>query len=103
MMGYRYPGDQLEAAVEVAPVSGKKATAAAQRAGLSASAIPTLLVEGNNRPGLGHAFAQAIAEAGINVDFLVAQVIGRRFSVVIGFDDEADCRKAASLIKKVSR
>ncbi len=103
VMGYRYPGDQLKAAVEVAPVSGKKVTTAAARAGLSVATIPTLLVEGDDRPGLGHAFAQAIAEAGINVDFLVAQVIGKRYSAVIGFDNEADCRKAATLIKKVSR
>jgi hypothetical protein len=35
-------------------------------------------VEGDNKPGLGHAIAQAIADAKINLNFLVAQVIGRR-------------------------
>ena len=103
VMGYRYHGHGNKAAIEVYPVSGKRATTAARGAGLSASSIPTLLVEGDNRPGLGHAIAQAIAEAGINVGFLVAQVIGTRFSAVIGFDDEAASRKAVSLIKKVSR
>ena len=67
---------------------------------MAASAIPTLLVQGDNRPGLGHAIAQAIAEAGINVTFLVAQVIGTRFSAVMGFEDEAASKQATTLIKK---
>jgi len=103
VMGYRYHGRGNRAAIEVSPVSGKRATAAARGAGLSASSIPTLLVEGDNVPGLGHAIAQAIAEAGINVGFLVAQVIGTRYSAVIGFNDEAASRKATTLIKKASR
>lgn len=102
VMGYRYPGNELKAAVEVYPVSGKKPLAAAQGSGLSASSIPTLLVEGDNKPGLGHAIAQAISDAGINLAFLVAQVIGRRYSVILGFESEEDTRKAAALIKKVT-
>jgi hypothetical protein len=102
VMGYRY-GDEGKAAIEVCPVSGKKATAAAQGVGLVASAIPTLLVEGGDKPGLGHAIAQALAEAEINIAFLVAQVIGKKFSAVIGFSDEAESRKAAGLIKKAAQ
>ena len=102
VMGYRYPGVESKAAIEVYPVSGKKSTAAAQAAGLSASPIPTLLVQGDNKPGLGHAMAGAIADAGINTSFLVAQVIGRRYSAVYGFETEDDARKAASLIKKAT-
>ena len=74
VMGYHYHGAGGRAVIEVCPVSGKKSTTAASKAGLAASAIPTLLVQGDNQPGLGHAIAQAIAEAGINVTFLVAQV-----------------------------
>ena len=100
VMGYRYHGDEHKAAIEVCPVSGRKSTAAASKAGLAASAIPTLLVQGDNRPGLGHAIAQAVAEAGINVTFLVAQVIDARFSAVMGFEDEAASKQATTLIKK---
>ncbi len=100
VMGYRYHGGEHKAAVEVAPVSGRKATTAAGKAGLAASAIPTLLVQGKNRPGLGSAIAQDIAEAGINVVFLVAQVVDTQFSAVMGFADEADSKQATSLIKK---
>jgi hypothetical protein len=101
VMGYRYAGDETRSAVEVYPVSGRKMMAAAREAGLSASSIPTLLVEGDNRPGLGHALAEAIAEARINIAFLVTQVFGNKYSTLIGFDDEAGSRKAATLIKKV--
>jgi hypothetical protein len=101
VMGYRYSGSASKAAIELYPVTGK-VIKVAQASGLAASSIPTLLVEGDNKAGLGHAIAQAIAEAGINVGFLVAQVIGRRYSAVIGFDNEADAKKAAQLIKKAT-
>jgi hypothetical protein len=100
VMGYHYHSVGDKAVIEVCPVSGKKTTTAASKAGLAASAIPTLLVQGDNRPGLGHAIAQAIAEAGINVTFLVAQVIDTHFSAVMGFDDEAASTQATTLIKK---
>src|SRR6201984_3757579 len=102
LMGYRYPGDGTKAAIELYPVAGKKVTAAASEAGLSASSIPTLLVEGDDRPGLGLAIAQAISGVGINMTFFVAQAVGRRFSAVLGFESEADAKKATPLIKKAT-
>lgn len=99
VMGYRFGA---KAAIEVSPVSGKRATAAAQQAGLAASTLPALLVEGDNRPGLGHAMAAAIAGSGINIAFLVAQVVGNRFSSVLGFDSNDDASRAAGLIKKAA-
>lgn len=101
VMGYRYPG-QDRAAIEVSPVSGRKSTAAAQGAGLAPASIPTLLVEGDDRPRLGHALASAIADAGINLNFLVAQVVGRRYSAVFGFDSDAEADRAAGIIKKAA-
>jgi hypothetical protein len=103
VMGYRYPGNEKQAAIEVAPVSGRKLTAAANKAKLAASDIPTLLIQGDDAPGLGQAIAAALADAGINICFLVAQVIEGRFSAVVGFDDEAGAREANSLIKKAAR
>jgi hypothetical protein len=102
VMGYRYPGKETMAALELYPVTGKKSADAAKSAGLAAAAIPTLLVQGNNKPGLGYVIARAISDAGINIDFLVGQVIGRKYSAVIGFENEADSRKAAALIKRVT-
>ncbi len=102
VMGYRYPGENAKAVVELHPIGSKKATQAAQGAGLAASTIPVLYVEGDNRPGLGHSITQAIAEAGVNLDFLMAQVIGRKYSAVIGFENDADAIKASALIKKAA-
>jgi hypothetical protein len=102
VMGYRFPGNNAKAAIELYPVTGKKAAAAAQQAGLVQAGIPALLLEGDNKAGLGHIIAKAVADAGINLDFLVAQVVGRRFSAVAGFENEADAKKAAALIKKAT-
>jgi hypothetical protein len=85
------------------PVTAKKSVAAAQEAGLTASSIPALLVEGDNKPGLGHAIAEAIANAGIDMDFVVAQVIGRKFSAVFGFGSEEDATKSVGLIRKATQ
>ena len=100
VMGYRHPGPEGKATIEVYPIAGKKLTAAAQAAGLSPAPIPALLLEGDNKPGLGYAIAQAVASAGINIAFLVAHVIGKRYSAVAGFESEDDAQKAVPLIKK---
>jgi len=40
---------------------------------------------------------------GINIAFFVAQVIGKKFSAVIGFETADDAKKAAPLIKKAAK
>lgn len=100
VMAYRIPGDRARAAVEVYPVTGKRAVAAARGAGLSPMGAPMLVVEGDNRPGLGAGLASALASAGINMSYLVAQVTGRRYSAVFGFETESDAKKAAGIIRK---
>ena len=102
VMGYRYPGNESSGAIEIHPVSGKKFITAAQTAGLVPSSIPTLLVEGDNRAGLGHAIAKAIGDAGINMNFVMALVVGRRYAAVFAFDNDADAGKAATLIKNAA-
>jgi hypothetical protein len=100
LMAYRFPGEPGRAAVELFPIAGKRATAAAERGGFAAASIPALLVEGDDGPGLGRRLSRAIADAGINMDFVVAQVIGRKYSAVFGFADEDGARRAVPLIKK---
>jgi hypothetical protein len=102
LMGYRYPGDAIKAAIELYPIEGKKVTAAATEAGLAVSSIPTLIVEGDDKPSLGQAIAEAISGARVNMTFFVAQTIGRKFSAVLGFETEADAKTAAPLIKKAA-
>ena len=103
LMAYRYPGDETRGAVELFPISGKKATAAAQAAGLAPADIPALLVEGSNRAGLGFETTSTMAAAGINLAFLVTHVIGSKFAAVYGFDTDADRRKALSLLRKAPK
>jgi hypothetical protein len=58
-----------------------------------------VLVEGDNKPGLGYQIAKSISEAGINLSFVMAQIIGRRYSAVLGFESAADADKATGLKK----
>jgi hypothetical protein len=101
LMGYRLPGEEGKAAIELYPVAGKKATKAATAVGLAASSIPALHVEGDDKPGLMRSIAAALAGAGINICFLVAQVVGRKYTAIWGFESVQEARKAAALIKKV--
>ncbi len=101
-MGYRIPGNESKAILEIAPVTGKKAVKAAGAAGLAASTLPALLVEGDDRAGLGLAFTSTLAANGINLAFLVALVVGRRFSAVFGLESDDDAKKAVPLIKKAA-
>jgi hypothetical protein len=101
-MGYRIPGQEDRAVIELAPVQGRRSTSAAEAAGLTPSEIPTLVVQGDNRAGLGHRLAQEMGNAGINMAFLVALVVGRRYAGVFGFESQDDAKKAADIIKRSS-
>ena len=101
VMGYRFPTAPEHSAVELYPVSGRRMTEAAGQGGLAASDIPCLLVEGDNRPGWGAQMARALANAGINIAFVMAQVIGRRFAAALGFENEAAAAEAMKIIKKI--
>ena len=96
VMGYHI-GDM--AAIEVFPVSGTRAVNAARQGGLSESGPPSLLVAGENRPGLLHSMSRALADEGINIHFLVAQVVAGRYSAVFGFGSDDDATRAIKIIK----
>ena len=86
--------------VFLAPVKGRKATAAAAVAGLSpAPGVAALRVEGTNRPGLGAKMTGAIADSGVNLRGLSAAVLGSRFVAYMAFDSAVDADKAAKAIK----
>lgn len=102
VMGYVYPGQPKKAAVEIYPISGSKATKAARSARFKAGGVHCLLVEGDDKVGLCHSMADAICEAGINLNFVVIQVFGRKYSGWFGFKSEADAAKAVPIIKAVN-
>jgi len=99
VMGYRIPGQKARAVVEVAPIAARHLARTAEGVGLSPAGAPTLLVNGDNRPGLAGRIARALAESGVNIAFLVAQVVGTRYSAVFGFETEADLDRAADRIR----
>jgi hypothetical protein len=47
--------------------------------------------------------ARAIAEQGVNLSFLVAETVGRRFSAVFGFGSDADAARATQAIKAAAK
>ncbi len=99
VIGQRASGEDARAVVKLAPVSSRKAALAARRAKLAPADAPTLLVLGDNRPGLANRIARALADSSVNISFLLAQVVGKRYSAVFGFDSEADLDKAADRIR----
>jgi hypothetical protein len=103
VMGYAFPSSPGGAAIEVFPISGKKVTAAATAVGLSASPIACLLVEGDDRPGLGAEMARAIGKAGFNISFLMTETVGKKFSALFGFESDADAAVASKAIKAVGK
>ena len=103
VMGYRFPGNASKAAIELYPIDGKKQTEAAKSAGLAPTDFTALLVEGNDKRGLGLRFAEALAENNINIIFLVAQVIRRKYSAIFGFDSKEVAKTAASVLKKAAK
>lgn len=103
VMGYTIPGEPSRAAIEVYPVTGRKAAAAASAAGVVASPIACLLVEGDDRLGLGAGMARAIADTGVNISFMMAGAIGRKFSAVLGFQSDSDAATAAKAIKSAGK
>jgi len=99
VMGYRIPGNKTRAVIEVAPITSRRAALAAEKAGLLPGGAPTLLVLGDNRPGLANRIALALADSGVNIAFLVAQVVGKRYAAVFGFENEGDLDKAADRVR----
>jgi hypothetical protein len=99
VMGYRLPGEKGQAVIEVAPVTSRRTAAAAAKAGLAPGGAPSLVVLGDNRPGLATRIGRALADSGVSIAFLVAQVVGKRYSAVFGFESEADLDKAADRIR----
>ena len=100
VMCYGNPGQEGQATIEVYPILPKRAVAAAQIGGFSASPVPVVFVEGDNKPGLGYSIANAVAWAGLNIRFMLAHVTGKKYSAIVGFETEADAQKGELQIKK---
>ena len=96
-------GGSARLSLEIYGGEGKRAAMAARAAGFSAAPSTTVLLQGDNRPGLAYAVANAVAWAGIGVRDLGAEVVGTRYSAILTFDTEADANKAVTVIREVTR
>ena len=88
--------------IEVYGGEGKRATMVARAAGFSLVPSTTVLLQGDDRPGLAYAVANAVAWAGIGVRDLDAEVVGKRYSAILTFNSEDDAEKAVAVIRKVT-
>jgi hypothetical protein len=43
-----------------------------------------------------------LGDAGINLSFVLAQVVGRKYAAVFGFENDSDAAKAIALIRKAT-
>src|SRR6267143_902646 len=79
------------------------AEAGARRIGFVQSDTPCLLVEGDDRRGLGARISRAISDAKVSMAFLMAQVVGKKFSAAIGFASDEDAATAVKAIQAIAR
>lgn len=103
VMAYEKPGDAGTSIVEIGPVTGAKAHRAAKAAQMKQSSIPCLLIEGDNRAGLGSAVGAALGGAGINIQFVAASAIGKRSIAAVGFAAGTDLAGATRVIRAAMR
>jgi hypothetical protein len=103
VMAYRFPTELDRAAIEVFPIDGPTAEAEARRFGFVQSDTPCLLVEGDDRRGLGARISRAISDAKVSMAFLMAQVVGKKFSAAIGFASDEDAATAIKAIQAIAR
>jgi len=99
VMGFAKP-DRSGAVVEVSPVSTAADKKAARAAGLAQSTYPCVVIAGDNRSGLGYDVARALAEAGININFFVAQSLGESYTGLFSFEASAEADLAVKIIRK---
>ena len=104
VLGYTCAGDLERSAVEVYPIAGDEAQDAARLAGLApAERVTCLVVQGNDRIGLGRKVAEALAAAGINIHFVMVQTSGKKYTALFGFKNDIDAEKAILVVKRASR
>ena len=99
VMGYSLP-DKSAATIEVFPVTTQKGQRTARATGFRKSPFPCVSVTGPNRVGLGRRIAAALAEAGININFFLAQVVDKRYTAMFSFEADSEADLAVKIIRK---
>ena len=85
--------------VYVAPITGPRQIRAAHQVGLGKDgAIAVLRVSGSDRPGVGAAITETLAEAGLNIAGMSTTSSGRSFIAYVAFDSATDAARARRLL-----
>jgi hypothetical protein len=104
VLARRESGKPGKGVVFVTPLEGREQLDRAKEAGFHpAQRVPTLKVEGIDRPGLGAELTKTIGGAGISMHGLTASIIGRKFVCYIGFDSVEDQEKAEKTLEPMTR
>jgi hypothetical protein len=103
VLARRTPEQPGRGVIFVAPIKGKKVTAAAQNAGFQKPYdLHAVRLEGTDKPGLGAKITKALGDAGISFRGLSGTAIGRKFVAYLALDTADDAQRAISVLKKLS-
>lgn len=102
VLARRQPGQTGRGMLSVSPIRGRKQEEGASKAGFALD-LDTVAVrlEGTNKPGLGNRLAQAVADAGINLQGLTATVSGKKFVAFMTFDNTADAANGLRALRRL--
>jgi hypothetical protein len=88
--------------MEIFPITDEKSQKCAQEAGLKEMTdLVCLVVEGEDSPGLAYKMAKAIADAGVNTRYAMAQGVKGHFLACFGFHNDTDAEKAKTALTKI--
>ena len=104
LVARRHPHLPGRGVVFLSGIAGAKGTKAAAAAGLAkARDVVALRVEGPNKAGAAYQITCRLADAGINLRGVSAGVVGKKFELLLAFDNAADADKAALAVRAAGR
>ena len=99
----RTPEQPGEGVVFVTPIKGARQTNAAEQAGFrKTDRLHSVRVEGMDKPGVGAAMTEALADAGLNLRGVSGASLGRQFIAYLALDTADDAALAIQTLKKLS-
>jgi hypothetical protein len=101
LLGRRASDQPGKAVMFAAPIKGAKQTRAARKLGFHKSnSLQGIRVAAADKPGLGLALSQSLADAGINLRGFSGTAVGKRAVFYIAFDTAAEVRKAIRCLNR---
>lgn len=99
----RTPDRPGKGVIFVTPLKGAKQMKAAEEAGFKKTdRVQSVRVEGTDKPGLGAAMTEALAEAGLNLRGVSGASLRRQFIAYLALDTAQDAAEAINVLKKLS-